>query len=104
MALPSGTVTLLFSDIEGSTRLLEMLGEGYDAVLDEHRRIVRDAVAEHGGQEVRAEGDALFVAFARAGDAVRAAWRRSAGWPGVSGLRGWRYGSGWACTRASRAS
>jgi class 3 adenylate cyclase len=73
MALPSGTVTLLFSDIEGSTRLLERFGQGYDDVLDEHRRIVRDAVAGHGGQEVRTERDAFFVAFARAGDAVRAA-------------------------------
>jgi class 3 adenylate cyclase len=73
MALPSGTVTLLFSDIEGSTRLLERLGHGYDNVLDEHRRIVREAIAGHGGQEVRTEGDAFFVAFARAGDAVGAA-------------------------------
>jgi predicted ATPase/class 3 adenylate cyclase len=73
MALPSGTVTLLFSDIEGSTRLLERLGQRYDDVLEQHRRIVREAVAGHGGHEVRTEGDAFFVAFARAGDAVRAA-------------------------------
>jgi class 3 adenylate cyclase/DNA-binding CsgD family transcriptional regulator len=73
MALPSGTVTLMFSDIEGSTRLLERLGDGYADVLDEHRRIVRRALAAHGGQEVRTEGDAFFVAFARVGAAVRAA-------------------------------
>jgi class 3 adenylate cyclase/tetratricopeptide (TPR) repeat protein len=73
MALPSGNVTLLFSDIEGSTRLLERLGEGYADVLEEHRRIVRRALAAHGGREVRTEGDAFFVAFACAGDAVRAA-------------------------------
>jgi predicted ATPase/class 3 adenylate cyclase len=73
MALPAGTVTLLFSDIEGSTRLLEHLGGGYADVLEEHRRIVRDAVAAHGGRELRTEGDAFFVVFARAGDAVRAA-------------------------------
>jgi predicted ATPase/class 3 adenylate cyclase len=73
MALPAGTVTLLFSDIEGSTRLLEHLGEGYADVLDEHRRIVRGAVAAHGGHELRTEGDAFFVVFARAGDAARAA-------------------------------
>jgi predicted ATPase/class 3 adenylate cyclase len=73
MALPSGTVTLLFSDIEGSTRLLEQLGERYSDVLDEHRGIVRGAIAEHGGHEIRTEGDAFFVAFSRAGDAVRAA-------------------------------
>jgi predicted ATPase/class 3 adenylate cyclase len=73
MALPSGTVTLLFSDIEGSTRLLEQLGQRYADVLDEHRRLIRGAIAGHGGQEVRTEGDAFFVAFARAGDAVSAA-------------------------------
>jgi class 3 adenylate cyclase len=53
--------------------LLEHLGEGYGAVLDEHRGIVREAVAVHGGHEFRTEGDAFFVVFARAGDAVRAA-------------------------------
>jgi predicted ATPase/class 3 adenylate cyclase len=73
MALPSGTVTLLFSDIEGSTRLLERLGERYAGVLDEHRRVIRDAVAANGGHELRTEGDAFFVVFARATDAVRAA-------------------------------
>jgi class 3 adenylate cyclase len=73
MALPAGTITLLFSDIEGSTRLLEHLGERYDDVLDEHRRIVRGAIAGHGGQEVRTEGDAFFVAFTRATDAMRMA-------------------------------
>jgi len=73
MALPAGTVTLLFSDIEGSTRLLERLGDRYAEVLDEHRRVIRAAVAAHGGHELRTEGDAFFVVFARAGDAVRAA-------------------------------
>jgi predicted ATPase/class 3 adenylate cyclase len=73
MALPAGTITLLFSDIEGSTRLLEQLGEGYAEVLDEHRRIVRRAVAARGGHELRTEGDSFFVVFARAGDAARAA-------------------------------
>jgi class 3 adenylate cyclase len=73
MALPAGTVTLLFSDIEGSTVLLERLGPRYDVLLEQHRRVVRRAVAEHGGREVRTEGDAFFVAFARASDAVRAA-------------------------------
>src|SRR5919197_2726262 len=73
MALPAGTVTLLFSDIEGSTQMLERLGVAYDDVLERHRRIVRRALAQHGGHEVRTEGDAFFVAFLRAGDAVRAA-------------------------------
>jgi predicted ATPase/class 3 adenylate cyclase len=71
--LPSGTVTLLFTDIEGSTRLLQELGEQYAGVLDEHRRLLRAAFSRHGGIEVDTQGDAFFVAFARAGDAVAAA-------------------------------
>jgi class 3 adenylate cyclase len=92
MALPAGTVTLLFSDIEGSTRLLECLGARYADVLDEHRRIVRDAVVRNGGEEVRTEGDAFFVAFERAGDALRAAVAAQLGlaafaWPAGAAVR-----------------
>jgi class 3 adenylate cyclase/tetratricopeptide (TPR) repeat protein len=92
MALPAGTVTLLFSDIEGSTRLLEHLGEGYADVLEEHRRIVREALVAHGGHEVRTEGDAFFVAFERAGDAVGAAVAAQRGlaacaWPDGAAVR-----------------
>ena len=72
-ALPGGTVTLLFTDIEGSTRLLHELGERYADVLAEHRRLLREAFARHGGVEVDTQGDAFFVAFARASDAVAAA-------------------------------
>ena len=71
--LPSGTVTLLFTDIEGSTRLLEELGDGYADVLKEHRRLLRDAFTKHHGVEVDTQGDAFFVAFARASDALAAA-------------------------------
>ena len=71
--LPSGTVTLLFTDIEGSTRLLHELGVSYREALDEHRRAIRAAVAAHGGVEVDTQGDAFFVAFASARDAVTAA-------------------------------
>jgi predicted ATPase/class 3 adenylate cyclase len=71
--LPRGTVTFLFTDIEGSTRLLEELGNGYASALAEHRRAVREAFAAHGGVEVDTQGDAFFVAFARATDAVEAA-------------------------------
>jgi predicted ATPase/class 3 adenylate cyclase len=70
--LPAGEVTLLFTDIEGSTRLLRDLGDAYADALAEHRRIVRRAVAAHGGVEVDTQGDAFFVAFARASDAVAA--------------------------------
>jgi predicted ATPase/class 3 adenylate cyclase len=71
--LPSGTVTLLFTDIEGSTRLLQHLGGRYSNVLAEHRRLLRAAFAEHRGCEVSAEGDGFFVAFPQASDAVAAA-------------------------------
>ena len=71
--LPSGTVTLLFTDIEGSTRLLEELGDAYADVLAEHHRALRDAFSQRGGVEVDTAGDAFFYAFARAGDAVAAA-------------------------------
>jgi class 3 adenylate cyclase len=70
---PSGIVTLVFTDIEGSTRLLHELGEGgYREALAEHRRVVRDAFAGHDGYEVDYEGDAFFYAFASARKAVQA--------------------------------
>src|SRR5215211_8678 len=71
--LPTGTVTFLFTDVEGSTRLLQTLGEGYAAVHDEHAAIIRRAVAEGGGVEVSTHGDSFFVAFASPVGAVRAA-------------------------------
>jgi class 3 adenylate cyclase len=71
--LPTGTVTFLFTDIEGSTRLLERLGDGYAEVLAAHHRVLRDVWARYEGVEVDTPGDAFFVAFARASDAVAAA-------------------------------
>jgi predicted ATPase len=71
--LPSGTVTFVFTDIEGSTRLLHELGDDYVDVLAEHRRILRESATTHGGVEVDTQGDAFFFAFARARDAVEAA-------------------------------
>src|SRR3954447_6841654 len=71
--LPTGTVTFLFTDIEGSTKLLHELGDAYADALAEHRRVLRDAFDRHGGAEVDTQGDAFFVAFARAGDALAAA-------------------------------
>jgi predicted ATPase len=72
--LPSGAVTLLFTDIEGSTQLLQTLGDrGYAEALAEHRRLLRKAFADHGGVEVDTQGDAFFVAFPTALDAVAAA-------------------------------
>ena len=71
--LPSGTVSLLFSDIEGSTTLLSRLGPAYAAALDAHRRVLRAAWAEHGGTELGTEGDSFYVVFRTAGQAVAAA-------------------------------
>jgi predicted ATPase/class 3 adenylate cyclase len=71
--LPTGTVTFLFTDIEGSTRLLKQLRERYVEAYAEHQRILRAAFDVHGGREVHTEGDAFFVAFIRAGDAIAAA-------------------------------
>jgi predicted ATPase/class 3 adenylate cyclase len=70
---PSGTVTLLFSDIEGSTRLLRRTGDAYAGLLAEHRRLMREAFARHRGFEMDNEGDAFFVAFESANDAAAAA-------------------------------
>jgi predicted ATPase/class 3 adenylate cyclase/DNA-binding CsgD family transcriptional regulator len=72
-SLPTGTVTLLFTDIEGSTRLLRQLGDRYASVLAECRSLLRAAFQECNGHEVDTQGDAFFVAFARATDAVLAA-------------------------------
>ena len=74
--LPSGTVTFLFTDIEGSTRLLHEHGDRYAELLSEHRRVLREAFARHGGVEVDTQGDAFFVAFARASDALAVGRRR----------------------------
>jgi predicted ATPase/class 3 adenylate cyclase len=72
--LPSGTVTFLFTDVEGSTRLLHSLGaESYAAALAEHRRIIREACATEGGVEVDTQGDAFFFAFPTAPGALAAA-------------------------------
>jgi predicted ATPase/class 3 adenylate cyclase len=90
---PTGTVTLVFTDIEGSTRLLRELGrDAYAEALDLHRRFLRDAFGRHGGYEVDSEGDAFFVAFESAGEAVLAAAEAQqalarAEWPGRLAVR-----------------
>jgi class 3 adenylate cyclase len=71
--LPHGTVTFAFTDIEGSTSLLKQLGDGYAAVLADHRRLVRESFGARGGVEIDTQGDAFFYAFPRARDAVAAA-------------------------------
>jgi WD40 repeat protein/class 3 adenylate cyclase len=71
--LPEGTVTFLFTDIEGSTRLLSSLREKYALLLEDHRRILREVFNHWDGHEVDTQGDAFFVAFSRATRAVAAA-------------------------------
>jgi Adenylate and Guanylate cyclase catalytic domain len=75
-------VTFLFSDIEGSTRLVKALRERYAQVLADHRRLVRAAIASHAGHEVDTQGDAFFVAFASAKQAVLCALAVSPAGPG----------------------
>jgi len=72
-ALPTGTVTILFTDIEGSTRLLEQVGDRYTDVLAQCRQLLRSAFQAWNGYEVDTQGDSFFVTFARATDAVLAA-------------------------------
>ena len=73
MDLPTGTVSFLFTDVEGSTRLLDSLGAGYDTLLETHRDILRSSVEDHAGVVFGIEGDAVSAVFASAGDAVAAA-------------------------------
>jgi class 3 adenylate cyclase len=73
VGVPSRTITLLFTDIEESTRLLRELGEGYAELLAEHRRVLREAFALNRGREVDTQGDAFFCVFDSAHDAVAAA-------------------------------
>jgi predicted ATPase/class 3 adenylate cyclase len=92
LELPSGTVTLLFTDIEGSTMLAERLGGRWPSILAEHNRILRETFSAHGGIELGAEGDALFVAFTGAGAAAAAAAAAqralaSHGWPEDAAIR-----------------
>jgi class 3 adenylate cyclase/DNA-binding NarL/FixJ family response regulator len=91
-ALPGGTVTLLFTDIEGSTRLVARLGQRYAALLADHQRLLRDSFAGSGGREVDTQGDAFFVVFPRAKDALAAALTgqralASHQWPGDASVR-----------------
>jgi class 3 adenylate cyclase len=71
--LPAGTVTFVFSDIEGSTTLLKALGDQYGDVLSDHRRLMRESFTSRGGVEIDTQGDAFFFAFPRARDAVASA-------------------------------
>ena len=90
--LPTGTVTFVFTDIEGSTQLLKRLGKRYGEVLAEHRKILRTAAGAHGGEEVDNQGDSFLFAFPRAAEAAAAAIEAQHAlaaqkWPTGSSLR-----------------
>jgi len=90
--LPTGTVTFLFTDIEGSTRLAQALGAGWPPLLERHRQIARAAWAAHDGTEIGTEGDSFFVVFERAAEAVAAAVATQRGlaaeqWPQDAAVR-----------------
>lgn len=91
-SLPVGTVTFVFTDIEGSTRLLQQLGDRYAEVARDHRRLIRETLGAAGGTEIDTQGDAFFFSFSRARDAVRgvvAAQRalRDHSWPHGADVR-----------------
>src|SRR3954447_11329914 len=97
---PGGTLTFVFTDVEGSTQLLRRLGDGYTEVLTRHDRIIRGACAENDGHEIDSQGDAHFLAFARAHDAIPPAAQVQRGlaaetWPAAAAS-----GCASACTRA----
>src|SRR5579859_6755785 len=90
--VPTGTITLLFTDIEGSTLLLQHVGEQYSHVLAQCRQVLRTAFQQYHGHEVDTQGDAFFFAFARATDAVSAAMAAqralaSHAWPDQAAVR-----------------
>jgi class 3 adenylate cyclase len=91
-SLPGGTVTFVFTDVEGSTRLLQELGDDYAGVTRDHRRIVRETFGDRGGTEIDTQGDSFFFSFPRARDAVAAAVDaqralRDHDWPAGAQLR-----------------
>src|SRR5438552_1875262 len=91
-AAPTGTVTFLFTDIEGSTQLALALGDGYAEALALHHQLLQEAFAAHGGTVVDAQGDGFFVVFRRAGEALAAALDaqralQGAAWPANARVR-----------------
>jgi predicted ATPase/class 3 adenylate cyclase len=90
--LPTGTVTFLFTDVEGSTELVASLGDRYAALVERHSALLRDEFARHHGVEVSTEGDSFFVVFSSAADAVASAVAAQRAlsvepWPGGSAVR-----------------
>ena len=97
--LPTGTVTFVMTDIEGSTRLLQALGDQYPQLLADHYRLLREAFGST-GVDVRTKGDALFYVFVERRPRCAQHSRGSAGWRSISGRRIQRCVCGWASTVA----
>jgi class 3 adenylate cyclase len=97
--LPEGTVTFVFTDIEGSTRLLHTLGDRYRDALEQHRTILLDAFTSHTGLEVDTQGDAFFVAFSTPRGALLAALRGQCALAEHPGRRKASCASAWASNR-----
>ena len=94
----SGTVTFLFTDIEGSTRLWEDHPDAMPEALAQHDAILSDAVDSAGGHVVKTTGDGVFAVFGRADAALMARWRRSGPSTLPFGVRLVRCWCGWGCT------
>jgi transcriptional regulator with XRE-family HTH domain len=117
--LPTGTITLLFAGMEGSTRLLKQVGDRYASVQSECRQVLRAAFEQWNGNVVNTQGDAFFVVFARATDAMSAAvaawslpappmpcqrqWLHNGPLLVMPSWKVWRCVCAWACTPASRS-
>jgi class 3 adenylate cyclase len=102
---PLGTIALVFTDIQGSCELWETDRDAFRLVLEEHNRLIREAAARWDGYEVKTEGDAFFLTFTRAADAIRFA-TRSAPWESSIGPIHPPFrpgcGCGWGSTRVPR--
>ena len=101
---PTGAVTFLFTDIEGSTRLVKQLRDEYGAVLRDHQRLLREAFDAHCGYEVDTQGDSFFVAFTSAREALLAAVEGQLALRPIPGRTVSRSRSGWACTPGQAAA
>ena len=101
--IPTGAVTFLFTDIEGSTRLVKQLRERYAEVLADHRSLLRAAFVAHRGYEVDTQGDSFFVAFASARDALLAAVDGQKASSPTTGPMASRSRCGWVSTRGRRS-
>ena len=101
--MPVETFTFLFTDIEGSTALLQRLGEGlYVQLLADHHALIRSGLAAHDGKEVDTQGDAFFAVFSSSRACMAAVTQMQRLWRRMPGLPGSTCGCGWVCTPVRR--